>query len=402
MANINIYPIRSDLTYGNIVSEESQKLISALAEKTGHVFKTVDLDALHDGDLGLILVQSGGSEEKFKDQVFKAISGPYYLLTYGSSNSLAASLEILSFIKKNGKDGEILHGEVDYIAERLNELLNEKAKGDEKKYFRLGVIGKPSDWLIASDVDYPKAKRLFNVDLIDLTTQELIWDYASIAAEVQEGRLKATYDKAELNKAYRVYKALKQVIKDHKLDGLTIRCFDLLGSIKTTACLGLSLLNEKGVTAACEGDVPSMLTTFCLGRLLKEHAFQANPCWIDAKENTVLFAHCTLPLDMAESYEFDTHFESNIGVGIHGVMKKGKVTIVKLSSDLNSFYAEEGTLVENLYRKDLCRTQIRVKLDGDASYFLKSPLGNHHLICYGAHKAEVTDFFEKRGLKRVN
>jgi hypothetical protein len=401
MANINIYPIKSELTYGKTISDESAKLISALSEKTGYTFKIVELDELHDADLGLILVQSGGSEGKFK-ALFEKLNGPYYLLTYGSSNSLAASLEILSFIGKNGKDGEILHGDVDYIAKRLGELLKEKDKSYQKDFYRLGVIGKPSDWLIASDVDYSKAKRLFQVDLIDLTTQELIWDYASTSAEVQPGRLAASFDKGELDKAYRVYKALKQMVKDHNLDGLTIRCFDLLGAIKTTSCLGLSLLNEKDIVASCEGDIPSMLTCFSIKRILKEHAFQANPCWVDAKENKVLFAHCTLPLDMAETYEFNTHFESNLGVGIHGEMKKGPVTIVKLSSDLNSYFCEEGELILNQYKKDLCRTQIWVKLSADASYFLKTPLGNHHLICYGKHREEMSAYFEKLGLKRIN
>ena len=40
----------------------------------------------------------------------------------------------------------------------------------------LGVIGKPSDWLIASIVDYEEAKRIYNVNLIDITSKELKTD----------------------------------------------------------------------------------------------------------------------------------------------------------------------------------------------------------------------------------
>ncbi len=401
MININIYPIKSDLSYGNTISEESDKLIKTLKEKTGYSFNIVNLDELHDGDLGLILIQSGGSESKFKE-IYSKIEGPYYLLTYGSSNSLAASLEILSFIRKNGKEGEILHGSYDYIASRLDSLLNEKTRAFQGKTYKLGVIGKPSDWLIASDVDYIKVRKLFNIELIDLTTQELMWIYAGLNVNLAPDRLKADYNKDELNKAYRVYKALKQMVKGHNLDGLTIRCFDLLNSIKTTSCLALALLNEKGIVASCEGDVPSMLSAFTIRNKLNLPAFQANPCWVDDEKNTVLFAHCTLPLDMADKYSFNTHFESNIGVGIHGEMRKGPVTILKLSSNLDKFFCSEGELEENLYRKDLCRTQINVHLDSDVSYFLKTPLGNHHLICYGKHKKELSDYLTSLGLERIN
>lgn len=400
MANINIYPIKSELTYGSTISKESKKLIDGLAKRTGYSFKLVGIDELNDGDLGLILVQSGGSETKFKE-IFDKIDGPFLLLTYGSSNSLAASLEILTYIKENGKEGEILHGSEEYISSRLTALIGEKDKLLTEKSYRLGVIGKPSDWLIASNVDYLKAKKLFHVDLIDLTTQELIWLYASNSSRLADDRLKASFDKEELNKAYRVYKSLKQMVKDHRLDGLTIRCFDLLGSIKTTACLGLGLLNEKGIIASCEGDIPSMLSCFVIKRILNLPAFQANPCYVDSKKNTVLFAHCTLPLNMAKTYEFNTHFESNIGVGIHGVMDKSEVTILKLNANLDKFFCAEGKLNENFYRKDLCRTQIEVGLNQPVSYFLNSPLGNHHLICYGHHKEELVKYLEGLGLEEV-
>ena len=49
---------------------------------------------------------------------------------------------------------------------------------------RLGVIGKPSDWLIASNVDYKNVKDKFNIDLINIDINELIDVYNSkIAAK---------------------------------------------------------------------------------------------------------------------------------------------------------------------------------------------------------------------------
>lgn len=85
------------------------------------------------------------------------------MLTYGNSNSLAASLEILSFLREEHKKGEVLHGEDSYIAKRIAYLGSFKK---EEKPGRLGVFGKPSDWLISSDADYKKAREIFHINLI--------------------------------------------------------------------------------------------------------------------------------------------------------------------------------------------------------------------------------------------
>ena len=102
----------------------------------------------------------------------------------------------------------------------------------------------------------------------------------------------------------------------------------------------------------------------------------------------MVFAHCTIPFNMVERYEYDTHFESGIGVGIRGYMKEGPVTIFKVSGDLSSSFIEEAELIKNQAKPDLCRTQQVIRLsDPDiSSYFLTRPIGNHHIILPGHHK----------------
>jgi L-fucose isomerase-like protein len=78
------------------------------------------------------------------------------------------------------------------------------------------------------------------------------------------------------------------------------------------------------------------------------------------------------------------------------------VTIVKLSASLKQFYCQEGELEENEYRKDRCRTQIKLKLNSPVNYFLTAPLGNHHLICYGNHKKELGDYYRSLGLDDIS
>ena len=102
----------------------------------------------------------------------------------------------------------------------------------------------------------------------------------------------------------------------------------------------------------------------------------------------MILAHCTIPLDMVERYELDTHFESGIGVGVRGYMKEGPVTIFKVSGDLSRQFIAEGQLLRNEAKPDLCRTQQAIQLNDKSqiAYFLTEPIGNHHIVMPGHHK----------------
>ena len=399
--NIWVYPIKSMMSYGDLINKDSAKLLESLTNKLNNEFEfniIEDLSRVKKADLLLILVQSGGSEAIFKNEIYNTYPGPYYLLTYGASNSLAASLEILTFLKDNSKKCEVLHGNDDYIVDRIKALYENRINS---KVVRLGVIGKPSDWLISSEVNYNRALDVFNIELIDIDDKEVIEEINKINEKGLSNSYDFKYDNKELDKVLRIHEALKVIVKKYNLDGFTIRCFDIIKAVKSSTCLSLALFNKEGIIASCEGDIPAMISAYVALKVLNAKAFQANPQWIDPVNNTVEFAHCTLPLDMSINTTLDTHFESGIGIGLHGELKTGDITILKINSRLDEFYVEEGNLFTNEYRKDRCRTQVKIKLNSDASYFLRSSLGNHHQIIYGHHKKELKEFLESNGLREV-
>ncbi len=399
--NIWVYPIKSMMSYGDLINKDSAKLLESLTNKLNNEYEfniIEDLSKVKKDDFLLILVQSGGSEAIFKNEIYNTYPGPYYLLTYGASNSLAASLEILTFLKDNSKKCEVLHGNDDYIVDRIKALYENRINS---KVVRLGVIGKPSDWLISSEVNYNRALDVFNIELIDINDKEVIEEINKINEKGLSNSYDFKYDNKELDKALRIHEALKVIVKKYDLDGFTIRCFDIIKAVKSSTCLSLALFNKEGIIASCEGDIPAMISAYVALKVLNAKAFQANPQWIDPVNNTVEFAHCTLPLDMSINTTLDTHFESGIGIGLHGELKTGDITILKINSRLDEFYVEEGNLFTNEYRKDRCRTQVKIKLNLDASYFLRSSLGNHHQIIYGHHKKELKEFLESNGLREV-
>ena len=368
MKNIAIYTLTSELHDEAAVGTVTKEFLGSLG--ITYEFRGNDYADYGSHTLSLIYVRTGGTEGIFQQllpQLLEKSQRPFYLLTSGKSNSLAASMEILSYLQQHDLRGEIIHGSAEYIARKIRVL--EKV-GEARQCLdgaRLGIIGKPSDWLISSQADYEVVRQRLGIELVDIPMQELL-------DSVVDGD---------------IYGALKTLIGRHRLQGFTLRCFDLLTALRDTGCMALAKLNAEGYVAGCEGDVPAMLSMMMVRSLLGVSSFQANPARIDPEKGEMLFAHCTIPLDMVEHYELDTHFESGIGTGIRGYMKEGPVTIFKLSGDLTRHFIAEGQLVRNESKPDLCRTQQVISLSDkrQADYFLTQPIGNHHIIMPGHQRA---------------
>lgn len=388
---IGIYPLSSSLHEKSQLQEKGKEFLEEIFDNLHLSYHLISLEEIKKYDFVLIFVQSGGVEGKFLQEI-SFFQPPFLLLTYGHNNSLAASMEILSYLKDHDLQGEILHGSLSYIISKIKDRMMMQEAYLKIKGSRLGVIGKPSDWLIASDVSDEEVAKIFEIQLCHYSIDELCEIYENIT-DVKETSFSYSNQKS-LKKAQKMAEALKTMICKHNLNGLTLRCFDLLGKVKTTGCLGLSLLNDQGIIGTCEGDVPAMLSMHILNALLHTPSFQANPSCIELEKKEMIFAHCTLPLSMTQSFTLDTHFESGIGVAIQGEMALGMITIFKLSRDLKHYYVETAEIVENLHRSDLCRSQIRVRFLNDMSYFLTRPYGNHHIILYGNHKKKIQQFME--------
>ena len=390
MAHIAIYTLTSELHDGQAVDAVTREFLGSLG--VDYLFRGSDYADYGSNTLNLIYVRTGGTEGIFKglfNTLREKSNRPFYLLTSGKSNSLAASMEILSYLRQNHVGGEIIHGRTEYVNSRIRLLEKVEEAREKMNGCRLGVIGKPSDWLISSSADDGMVKQRLGIELVDIPMAELLDTLAGIPEEMPS----ETSDREIISRALpgtnRIYKALKQIVDEHHLQGFTLRCFDLLSTVKNTGCLALAKLNSEGFVAGCEGDVPALLSMKIIQSVTGLSGFQANPATIDPEAGEILFAHCTIPLNMVERYEYDTHFESGIGVGIRGYMKEGKVTVFKVSGDLSRSFIAEGTLVRNQSKPDLCRTQqlIRLSDKSQASYFLTNPIGNHHIIVPGTYKS---------------
>lgn len=89
---VNVFPLVSSLHNESKINENTERLLSELMGMSDVEFKITPIEELYQCDLPLILIQSGGSEGLFLEN-FSKLKAPFYLLTYGNNNSLAASLK---------------------------------------------------------------------------------------------------------------------------------------------------------------------------------------------------------------------------------------------------------------------------------------------------------------------
>ena len=412
---ISIYTITSGLHDEAAVRSLSDAFLGGIFPDGGYDFKGACFDDFGEAELNIIYVRTGGAEGIFEELLPKLLeTGVSYftLLTSGTSNSLAASLEILSYLKQKGLRGEVLHGSAEYIRGRISQL--EKIAQARIRLYgsTVGVIGQPSDWLISSVYDEGTILQKLGVLVKDIPMEDLLAEFdRQKAREVNPGPAMLVQrpffrdaDKPfagpvpevreAVPDAIRIYNALKVLVETHDLGALTLRCFDLLGTVHNTGCYALAKLNSEGIPSSCEGDVPALLSMMVAQALTGCTGFQANPARIDVQTGEMLFAHCTIPFSMVDEFNYDTHFESGIGVGIHGHFPEGPVTVFKLSGTLDRAFIAEGELFRNQYEQNLCRTQVWLRLSpADARYFLTDPIGNHHIIIPGHCGDLLREFF---------
>ena len=354
-----------------------------------------------------VMVATGGVENLFKTlfqkERFQETSiQKVTLIADGRNNSLAAALEILTWLESQGLEGRIVHGTNDEIIETLRETLMEQETFQETSLrgllrgTRIGVFGQPSDWLIASDVDQEYLMEHFGVMTVDIDLQRVVEGIKAVpqaeAVKVSQQVVKRSQGIqepgcADMMEAAKTYIAIKKICQEERLNALTIRCFDIVKACGTTSCLALALLNDEGIVAGCEGDMQTLMSMLLARKVCGEAAFMANPSKLT--DETSLFAHCTIPLNMCDTHILRSHFESSLGVAIQGVMPQRYYTVFKWGGRrLDRWFVAEAEAVETPYSEHFCRTQLTLKLNMKP-YLLNHPIGNHHVIISGKHQKEM-------------
>jgi len=352
-----------------------------------------------------IFVLTGGTEADAMRLVVREKmlqrNEPVVVLAHPSQNSLPASLEILAKLKQDGGKGMILQADAAGVfdEEALGDTVAVSQSMKALHASRIGVVGKPSDWLIASHHDSKIVQDAWGPELKDIPFEELLEIIEEIRSDPEKDinlpglRGKAEFfseaNEADMRKSMEILYALKALVSRYGLSALTLRCFDLVLQDHSTGCLALSALADEGVDAGCEGDIPSIIGLHWMRTLTGQTGWMANPSRVTVQKEhdraEMLIAHCTAPRSLLSQYGLRSHFESGLGVAIAGIIPDGDVTLVRIGGkNLEKVWFSPARVIASPRKEGLCRTQAVLTLPSDkARELLTDPLGNHLVMVRG-------------------
>lgn len=320
-------------------------------------------------------VLTGGTERRTLElrekRAATAAGEPTLLVAVPARNSLPAALEVLARLQQDSAAGSIVFLDGPWREAAVG------SPGEGGRPFppdralrgrRIGLVGEPSDWLVASSPTPSLVRDVWGAEVINIGMREL--------APFRE-----------------IYDGLRSLVDVHRLDAVALRCFDLVTERGATGCLALSRLADEGVTAGCEGDLVSTLAMLWVRERLGQPSWMANPARVDARANELTLAHCTVPTCMVSGYTLTTHFESGLGTAIQGHIPNGPVTLLRIGGKaLDRLWVAEGEVTACGSNEAMCRTQAEVRLDAPASAaeLLDRPLGNHLVLTRGRAADRLT------------
>lgn len=381
MISLKVKVLSSEFTAPSYIKKVTRE-VSNLADSKKFTF---DYNAEHPE---ILFFTTGGTEQQALDIVAKSPHRFFLLIGIEVQNGYAAACEVKARLQQDGvrcwltdfkrakKKQYVEHFGAAFNA---NKLLAQQT---------LGIIGKSSDWLVASSVQQETLK-----EQIGLTLKEFPWEGIPSYKDhdVDTGFMNSftsLFQEEELRKASQVHTLFKKVIADHHLDGLTVECFSLVAQESVSGCLSLGLLNGTGTPAGCEGDITAAVAMMVAKALGNNSTWMAN--LVELSRERVQFAHCTVPTDMVSNMKVLTHFETDKGTAIRGELAPQKVAIFRFNNTFTKAFLTKGVIIKNIQDNNSCRTKIEVKLSEKSVKLIKQqPLGNHHIIALGETYADL-------------
>ena len=208
--------------------------------------------------------------------------------------------------------------------------------------------------------DAEQVKERLGTELLQIPDGLYDEELAEVDEEAAEAEAQRWIDEAEevvepsredVVMAARASLALDKMIADTQTHGLCVgTCMGWLA--RGFPCLGFSRLNDRGIPAACDGDMDCLLTMLIFEYALGRPGFLGNAGGVDLAKNAFHLAHCSAPLRLegpggpVAPYLLRRHAELRGGAVPEVHYRIGqKVTFTKLVH-LDTLVLFTGTLVD--------------------------------------------------------
>ncbi len=212
--------------------------------------------------------------------------------------------------------------------------------------------------------------KVFGARLISIEARELI-DKAKLFSESDVSeyieRAKASInglDKIEHKNVVdfaRLFRVYDEYTKQNNIGALSSRCWpDFFTAFGTPVCAVLGMLNDLGVSSACEADTYGALSMYIASQLTGKASFFGDPVSINEADNSVTFWHCGMaPCSLARE-------DSGACAGLHCNRKIGPTLEFGCKAEKNVTVFRVGKRPDGSFRFFIAKGEA---LDRPQQYF---------------------------------
>lgn len=228
---------------------------------------------------------------------------------------------------------------------------------------------------------------------------------------------------AHLEKSARIFTAFRDFLSEHGYTALAISCWSRFQERYGVAVCGvLSRLNQHGVVATCEGDIPAVVNMIMLNAMNGERAALNDLVAFDEKDSSLNLWHCGVAPGCwadARGVTWDRHFNIGkykngewVGDGVvadirfHG----GEVTIATVDNSFSNLFVMTGNVVEGKepYRgssgwvSNLKVNGRSVSIDDLINTIVVEKVNHHYPTAYGNLVNELNELAAWKGLRVID
>jgi phosphotransferase system IIB component len=214
----------------------------------------------------------------------------------------------------------------------------------------------------------------------------------------------------DIEKSAVMYIAMRDLMRQHKAQAITVDCLTLFygGKLPAYPCLGFFQLNNDGLVGACEADLPSTISMLLMTYLVGRPGYISDPV-IDTSKSQVIYAHCVAPSKVygpagaSNPYDIRSHSEDRKGAAVRSLMPLGEMTTtLKFDPLRHEVVVHQAKTVENIDEDKACRTKLAAEVkDIDKLMTEWDRWGWHRVTFYGDLKRPVENLAALAGFKVV-
>ena len=161
--------------------------------------------------------------------------------------------------------------------------------------------------------------------------------------------------KEDLAISARYYRAYSDFAKENNYDALAVSCWPQIKE-DTLACSVIGKLNEDGLPASCEGDIPGAISMLMLHYITGNPVTMMDLCGVDETDETALMWHCgPSPEFFADargattrhSYQLNLAGDTVAYALMHDmVFKPQPVTFMRITGEWDRMFLLDGRAIE--------------------------------------------------------